>query len=109
MGQVIVLKHVRLTRAFQVIESAALSLDSELRGLRAIAGTGLADFPEEVAMLRTYVRTLSVLLQSMAPDEIAEAGLEDRHAVAETAVRHCAAALKTIDAPQALAAISDIA
>ncbi|MCG5243551.1 hypothetical protein ACIU1J_09465 [Azospirillum doebereinerae] len=47
MGQVIVLKHVRLTKTFQAVEAAALSLDSELDGLSAAAAVGLPDFSEE--------------------------------------------------------------
>ena len=37
MGKVIVLKHVRLAKAFQAIESAAYSLDGELHSLRALS------------------------------------------------------------------------
>ncbi|CAO3413602.1 hypothetical protein [Azospirillum doebereinerae] len=109
MGQVIVLKHVRLTKTFQAVEAAALSLDSELDGLSAAAAIGLPDFSEETAMLRTYVRTLSVLLQAMTPDEIDEAGLSDRHALAEDAVNRCAANLKTLTRQHAPSPFANIA
>lgn len=94
MGQVIVLKHVRLAKAFQAIESAACSLDGELHSLRALSAAGLPDFPEEAAMLRAYVRTLTVLLQAMTPDEVEDAGLSERHAKAEATVARCAANLR---------------
>ena len=109
MGDVIVLKHVRLTKAFQAVEMAAFSLDGELRALRALSAAGLPDFPEETAMLRTYVRTLSVLLQAMTPDQIDEAGLSDRHALAEAAVGRCAASLKALATPSRPMAISGTA
>lgn len=109
MGDVIVLKHVRLIKAFQAVESAALSLDTELRGLRALAAAGMPDFPEETAMLRTYVRTLAVLLQTMTPDQVDAAGLADRHAVAEAAVGRCAAALRDLAKPLEPAMFSGIA
>ncbi len=90
MGQVIVLKHVRLAKAFQAIESAAQSLDAELLSLRALRGAGLPDFAEEAAMLRAYVRTLTVLLQAMPAEDVDGAGLGERHAKATATVARCA-------------------
>ncbi|ALG69839.1 hypothetical protein VY88_11070 [Azospirillum thiophilum] len=98
MADIVVLKHVRLTRALQAIELAAASLDGELVALRAAGQAGLlGNHAEEATLLRTYVRTLRVLLQAMTPDEIDEAGLGERHAQAEEAVGRCAAALRVLD------------
>ncbi|PWC33474.1 hypothetical protein [Azospirillum sp. TSO35-2] len=110
MAEVVVLKHVRLTRALSAIEQAAVSLDGELCALRAAAGRAglLGDHVEEATLLRAYVRTLRVLLQAMTPDEIDEAGLSDRHAVAEAVVGRCAAALRALDAPARGGAFSGI-
>ncbi|WP_377809989.1 hypothetical protein ABNQ38_20725 [Azospirillum sp. A29] len=98
MADVVVLKHVRLTRALLAIEMAAASLDGELVALRTAGGL-LGDYAEEATLLRTYVRTLRVLLQAMTPDEVDEAGLSERHALAEAAVGRCAAALRVLDLP----------
>lgn len=100
MAAVVVLKHVRLTRALQAIEMAAASLDGELAALHAAGQAGLlGNHAEEATLLRTYVRTLRVLLQAMTPDEVEEAGLSERHALAEAAVGRCAAALRALDLP----------
>lgn len=109
MGQVIVLKHARLTKTFQAVEAAALSLDGELHALSVAATAGLPDFAEETAMLRTYVRALSVLLQTMSPDQIDEAGLSDRHALAEAAVGRCAANLRLLTERHVPAAVAAFA
>ncbi|MCG5242189.1 hypothetical protein MCW82_20640 [Azospirillum doebereinerae] len=60
-------------------------------------------------MLRTYVRTLSVLLQTMTPDEIDEAGLTDRHALAEEAIDRCAANLQNLTRQYAPSPFANIA
>lgn len=100
MADVVVLKHVRLTRALLAIEMAAASLDGELIALRTAGQAGLlGDYAEEATLLRTYVRTLRVLLQAMTPDEVDEAGLSERHALAEAAFGRCAAALRVLDLP----------
>ncbi|MBF5095471.1 hypothetical protein F1643_14575 [Azospirillum sp. INR13] len=100
MADIVVLKHVRLTRALLAIEMAAVSLDGELAALCTAGQAGLlGDHAEEATLLRTYVRTLRVLLQAMTPDEVDEAGLGERHALAEAAVGRCAAALRALDLP----------
>jgi hypothetical protein len=110
MADIVVLKHVRLTRALQAIEMAAASLDGELAALYAAGRTGLlGDHAEEATLLRTYVRTLRVLLQAMTPDELDEAGLSERHALAEAAVGRCAAALRVLDLPAGGGTLSGIA
>ncbi len=95
MGQVIVLKQIRLTRAFQAVESAAHTLDGDLKSLCTVGG-GLSYCPEETAMLRSYVHTLTTLLRTMPPAEIDEAGLSDRHALLEAMVDRCAANLQAL-------------
>ncbi|PWC50148.1 hypothetical protein [Azospirillum sp. TSA6c] len=110
MADVVVLKHVRLTRALLAIEMAAASLDGELVALRTAGQAGLlGDYAEEATLLRTYVRTLRVLLQAMTPDEVDEAGLSERHALAEAAVGRCAAALRVLDLPAGSGPISGTA
>lgn len=93
MCQVIVLKHVRLAKAFHAVEAAAQSLDTELLSLRALRGAGLPDLTEEAAMLRAYVRTLTVLLQAMPAEDLEGAGLRERHAKSTATVERCADSL----------------
>ncbi|CAO3419205.1 hypothetical protein [Azospirillum endophyticum] len=110
MADIVVLKHVRLTRALQAIEMAAVSLDGELTALRTAGRAGLlGSHAEEATLLRTYVRTLRVLLQAMTPDEVEEAGLGERHALAEAAVGRCAAALRALDLPAGDGPVTGIA
>lgn len=110
MADIVVLKHVRLTRALLAIETAAASLDNELAALRTVGQAGLlGDHAEEATLLRTYVRTLRVLLQAMTPDEMEEAGLGERHALAEAAVRRCAAALQVLELPGGGGSLTGIA
>ncbi|SMF68476.1 hypothetical protein SAMN02982917_3683 [Azospirillum oryzae] len=110
MAVVVVLKHVRLTRALQAIEMAAVSLDGELAALHAAGQVGLlGNHAEEATLLRTYVRTLRVLLQAMTPDELDEAGLSERHGLAEAAVGRCAAALRALELPAGSGPLSGIA
>ncbi|PWC81916.1 hypothetical protein TSH100_25915 [Azospirillum sp. TSH100] len=110
MADIVVLKHVRLTRALQAIETAAASLDGELVALRTAGQAGLlGDHAEEATLLRTYVRTLRVLLQAMTPDEVDEAGLSERHALAEAAVSRCAVALRVLELPAGGGSLSGIA
>ena len=110
MAVVVVLKHVRLTRALLAIEMAAASLDGELAALNAAGQAGLlGNHAEEATLLRTYVRTLRVLLQAMTPDELDEAGLSERHGLAEAAVGRCASALRTLELPAGSGPVSGIA
>jgi len=110
MADVVFLKHVRLTRALRAIEMAAASLDGELVALHTAGQAGLlSDHAEEATLLRTYVRTLRVLLQAMTPDEVDEAGLSERHALAEAAVGRCAAALRVLDLPAGAGPVSGTA
>ncbi|WP_148219174.1 hypothetical protein [Azospirillum sp. B510] len=110
MADIVILKHVRLARALQVLETAAASLDGELAALSAAGRAGLlGDHAEEATLLRTYVRTLRILLQAMTPDEVEEAGLAERHALAEAAVARCAAVLRALEPPAGGGAVIGIA
>ena len=110
MADIVILKHVRLTRALQAIEMAVASLDVELAALHAAGQSGLlGSHAEEATLLRTYVRTLRVLLQAMTPDELDEAGLSERHGLVEAAVGRCTTALRALELPAGSGPVSGIA